>query len=161
MGENLSQLLEPIAARFRSLDIPHPITHWGHPLMMAIVIFVMGSFVAYAGWRGRLATNGEVALKNRIKHRNLAPWMYLFISLGYIGGILALVMHHEPILESPHFWTGSIVLILLGINATIALTGFGGSNKELLRFIHAYLGSVAMILLVIQAAFGLKLGLSI
>ena len=28
---NLSELLEPIASQFRSLGIPEPITHWGHP----------------------------------------------------------------------------------------------------------------------------------
>ena len=29
-----------------SLGIPEPIVHWGHPLMMGIVVFVMGSAVA-------------------------------------------------------------------------------------------------------------------
>lgn len=46
---NLTEVLEPIAAEFRSLGIPEPIVHWGHPVMMAIVVFVMGSFVGLAG----------------------------------------------------------------------------------------------------------------
>ncbi len=57
---NLTEVLEPIAAQFRSLGIPEPIVHWGHPLMMAIVVFVMGSFVGFAGWRG----GNRILLKN-------------------------------------------------------------------------------------------------
>ncbi|NEQ28997.1 MAG: DUF4079 domain-containing protein, partial [Microcoleus sp. SIO2G3] len=51
---DITQLLEPIANQFRGLRIPDPIVHWGHPLMMAIVVFVMGSFIGLAGWRGRV-----------------------------------------------------------------------------------------------------------
>ncbi len=62
---NWSELLEPIAAWFRSLELPYPIVHWGHPLMMAIVVFVMGSFVGLAGWRGRVVENKDAAIKSR------------------------------------------------------------------------------------------------
>jgi magnesium-transporting ATPase (P-type) len=160
MGEQLSELLEPIAAFFRSLNTPEPIVHWGHPVMMGIVVFVMGSYVAYAGWRSRLTTDGEVANKNRADHRKLAPLMFLFIALGYTGGVLSLVMQHQPILESPHFWTGSTVLILLSVQA-ILVTGFGGEKKEVFRTAHAYLGSTLAILLLVHAILGLNLGLSI
>ena len=51
---NLSKLLQPIADWFSSLGTPEPIVHWGHPVMMSIVVFVMGSFVGVAGWRGRV-----------------------------------------------------------------------------------------------------------
>jgi len=162
MGENLSQFLEPIAAWFRSLGIPEPITHWGHPVMMGIVVVVMGSYVGLTGWRGRMLTetNQEAALKSRGDHRLLAPWMFLFIALGYTGGLLSLVMQGQPILESSHFWTGSAALILLAINGVISLTGFGGKNP-LLRTVHAYLGSIALCLLFVHGVLGLKLGLSI
>ena len=70
-------------------------------------------------------------------------------------------MQHQLILESPHFWTGSGMLILLGINAVIALIGFGGEQKETLRTVHAYLGSAAMIVLIVHTILGLNLGLSI
>jgi hypothetical protein len=69
-------------------------------------------------------------------------------------------MQKEPLLESPHFWTGSLVLTLLVINGAISLTGFG-SNKAALRTSHAYLGSAILVLLFVHAALGLKLGLSI
>ena len=157
---NVSQLLEIIASQFRSLGIPEPIVHWGHPLMMAIVVFVMGSFVGLAGWRGRVIADAAQAIKSRTDHRKLAPWMFLFMAAGYTGGVLSLVMQKQSVLESPHFWTGSIVLILLAANGIISLTGFGG-NKAVLRTVHAYLGSTALCLLFLHAVLGLKLGLAI
>ncbi|MEC4986071.1 MAG: DUF4079 domain-containing protein [Oscillatoria sp. PMC 1068.18] len=159
---SLRQYLEPIADIFRSLGIPEPIVHWGHPLMMAIVVFVMGSFVAFVGWRGRILANdnNEVASESKLAHRKLAPWMFIFIALGYTGGVLSLVMQGEPIFSSPHFLTGSLVLILLTINAVIALTGFG-KNQTVLRTIHAYLGSAAVAILFFHALLGLRLGLNI
>jgi hypothetical protein len=157
---NLSQILEPIASQFRSLGIPELIVHWGHPLMMAIVVLVMGSFVGLTGWRGRLVTDVDAAIKSRAEHRKLAPLMFFFIAAGYTGGLLSLVMQHQPVLESPHFWTGSLVLVLLGTNGVISLAGFGG-NKGLLRSIHAYLGSTILCLLFLHALLGLKLGLAI
>lgn len=157
---NLNELLEPIAAAFRSLGMPEPIVHWGHPAMMATVIFVMGSYVAYAGWQGRLAQDKEVAAKRRADHRKLAPWMFLFLALGYTGGVLSLVMQHKPILESPHFVTGTIALGLLTVSSTLSLSGFWG-DKPVLRIFHAYLGTVTMGLLIVHTVLGFKLGLSL
>jgi hypothetical protein len=160
MGVGLSEILEPIAQQFRSLGVPEVIVHWGHPLMMAIVAFVMGSFVGLTGWRSRLVTEEKAALKSKLDHRQIAPWLFLFLAAGYTGGLLSLVMQHKPILESPHFWTGSGVLVLLGINGVISGSVFLG-NKASLRTIHAYLGSVALSLLFLHALLGLKLGLAI
>lgn len=160
MGDSLSELLEPIAQQFRSLGVPEVIVHWGHPLMMAIVALVMGSFVGLAGWRGRLVTDEKAALRSKLDHRKLAPWLLFFLAAGYTGGLLSLVMQHKPILESPHFWTGSGVLILLGINGVISGSGFLG-NKPALRTAHAYLGSIALSLLFLHGLLGLKLGLAI
>jgi len=159
---NLRESLEPIAQWFNSLGTPEPIVHWGHPLMMAIVAFVMGGAVALAGWKGRtlVVTDNDSAIRNKAKHRIIAPLMYVFLLSGYTGGVLSLVMQEQPILESPHFITGSIVIALLTTNALIAATGFIG-NKETLRTIHAYVGSAALLIIVVHAVFGLKLGLSI
>ncbi|MBF2067498.1 MAG: DUF4079 domain-containing protein [Calothrix sp. C42_A2020_038] len=160
MGTKLAEILEPIAAWFRSLNVPEPIVHWGHPVMMSIVIFVLGSYVVYAGWQGRIASDKEVALKNRVDHRKLAPLMFTFMALGYTGGLLSLVMQKQPIMESPHFWTGSSVLILLAINGAISLSGFAGNNQGL-RNLHTYLGSTAFLVLIAHAILGFKLGMSI
>jgi fucose 4-O-acetylase-like acetyltransferase len=157
---SLSDTLEPIAEIFRSFNTPEPIVHWGHPLMMGIVVVVLGSYVAFAGWRGRLSDAQDVAIKSRLDHRKLAPLMFLFIALGYTGGVLSLVMQHKPILESPHFITGTIALILLATNGTIAATAFA-KEKGIFRNIHAYLGSATLGLLFIHGLLGLKLGLSL
>jgi hypothetical protein len=160
MADRLSEWLEPIADWFRNFGTPEPIVHWGHPLMMGIVVFILGSFVGLAGWRGRvLATTDEAAaIQSRADHRKLAPLMTLFITLGYTGGVLSLVMQHKPILQSSHFWTGSVVVVLLLVNGAIASAGFA---KDTLRTAHAYLGSAVLALLFLHAVFGLKLGLSI
>lgn len=152
----LRELLEPIAGFFESLGVPEPIVHWGHPLMMGIVIFVMGSFVGLTGWQVRVGA--ETAL-SRQGHRQLAPWMFIFIAAGYTGGILSLVMQDQPILASPHFWTGSAVVMLLGVNAVLSL-GFGKDTPGL-RTAHAYLGSTVLCLMFLHALLGLKLGLSL
>ncbi|HIK04239.1 MAG TPA: DUF4079 domain-containing protein [Trichormus sp. M33_DOE_039] len=159
---NWSEVLEPIAAWFRSLGVPEPIVHWGHPVMMAIVIFVVGTFVGVAGWRGKLLEDKDkdAALKSRVAHRQLAPWLFLFLAGGYTGGVLSLVMQHKPLFESPHFWTGSLVLLLLLINGVISLIGFAG-DKKALRAAHAYLGSVALGVLLLHAILGFNLGISL
>lgn len=159
---NLRASLEPIANWFSSLGTPEPIVHWGHPLMMGIVVFVMGSAAALAGWRGRTlaTTNSEVSIKNKADHRKIAPLMYAFLLSGYTGGVLSLVMQKQPILESPHFITGTVVIVLLTVNAAIAATGFIG-NKEVARTFHAYVGSTALVIMVAHAVLGLRLGLSI
>jgi len=128
--------------------------------MMGIVIFVMGTFVGITGWKGRMLGNQTMAVENRTNHRKLAPWMFTFMALGYVGGVLSLVMQEQPILESPHFWTGSIVLGLLAANGLISLTGFGG-GKQQLRTAHAYIGSLALVIMVIHAVLGVQLGLTI
>ncbi len=156
----LAESLQPIADQFKSFNIPAPVTHWGHPFFMAIVILAMGSFVAISGWRSRTATDTEVIVKNKADHRKVAPLMTVFLATGYTGGLLSLVMQSKPLLESPHFITGSVILTLLAINGVISLTGFGG-NKQFLRNAHAYLGSAIVVLLVVHAFLGLKLGLSI
>jgi fucose 4-O-acetylase-like acetyltransferase len=159
---NFRASLEAIAEWFNSLGTPEPIVHWGHPIMMGIVVFVMGGAVALAGWRGRTlaVTDTEAAIKNKTNHRKIAPLMYVFLVAGYTGGVLSLVMQGQPILESPHFLTGTVVVALLTVNAVIAATGFIG-NKETLRTVHAYVGSLALVILVVHAVLGLKLGLSI
>ncbi|HEY9641568.1 MAG TPA: DUF4079 family protein, partial [Coleofasciculaceae cyanobacterium] len=85
MSSSLTNLLEPIAAWFRSFNLPEPIVHWGHPLMMAIVVLVMGSVVGLTGWRGREVMEPKEAAVSRANHRKIAPLMFLFIVLGSTG----------------------------------------------------------------------------
>lgn len=156
---NLAELLQPIANQFDKLGLPEPIVHWGHPVMMGIVIFVMGSYVGWTGWQSRLNADKDVVLKSRAGHRMLAPWMFTFMALGSTGGLLSLVMQKQEIMQSPHFWTGMTLLTFLAINAVLSLNF--GENKQGSRITHAYLGTVALGLMFLHAVLGLKLGLSI
>jgi fucose 4-O-acetylase-like acetyltransferase len=162
MGEQLSQALEPLAAIFRNLNLPEPITHWGHPFFMSIVMFGMGGYGAYAGWKGRLLreTDKEAAAKSRNDHSKIISAMAVFMAIGATGGILSLVIQNKPIMESPHFVTGMTVLLMLLLNASVSFSGFGG-DKPGLRKAHAYFGSAILIVMLAHAAAGLKLGLSI
>ncbi len=159
VADRLTEMLEPIAAQFRSMNLPEPVTHWGHPLMMGIVMFAMGSAAVAMGWKGRLAEPSEEKATLLTSHKRLALWMTTFMAMGYSGGLLSLIMQQKPILESPHFWTGTLVLGLLGANGAISMSKFGGGKPEL-RTAHAYLGSVAFGVMVLHAIFGLRLGLS-
>jgi len=159
-SQQLTDFLQPIAAWFSTFSMPEPIVHWGHPLMMGIVIFAMGSYVALTGWQARLnAADTEVSQAKRIEHRKVAPLMFAFIAMGYTGGVLSLVMQEQPLLESPHFLTGTLVIALLSTNAILAATKFGQNGG--LRTAHAYIGSATVALFVVHAVFGIKLGLSI
>jgi fucose 4-O-acetylase-like acetyltransferase len=161
MVSTIRGFLQPIADFFAGFNLPEPIVHWGHPAMMGIVIFVMGSFTAYMGWKGRIGNDdAEKKAENRHTHKRLALWMFTFITLGYTGGVLSLVMQEQNIFQSSHFWTGSLVIALLGLNGAISFTKFGG-DKPALRTAHAYLGSVALAVMFVHAFFGLRLGLSI
>jgi Protein of unknown function (DUF4079) len=161
MGENLTQLLEPIASQFRALNLPEILTHWGHPFFMSIVMFAMGGYGIYAGWKGRLLTetDPEVAIKNKGDHRKIMPAMFGFMAIGATGGVLSLVIQKHEVMASPHFLTATIVLTFLAINSAISFSGFGGNNPGLRKF-HAYFGSGIMVMMIIHALMGLKLGLS-
>jgi uncharacterized membrane protein len=162
MGENLAQLLEPIASQFRVLNLPEPLTHWGHPFFMSIVMFVMGGYGVYAGWKGRLLTanDAESAIRNKANHQKIMPVMFVLMVIGGTGGLLSLVIQKHQVMASSHFLTATVVLILLSINGLISGTGFGG-NKPGLRKFHAYFGSIIFGTMIIHALMGLKLGLSI
>ncbi len=155
------EMLEPIAAQFRALDMPEVVVHWGHPLMMGIVIVAMGSFAGITGWKGRLAAVGsDERISQLTDHKKVAPLMAMFLAMGYTGGVLSLVMQEEAIFESPHFWTGSTVILLLLSQGLLTLAGFWG-DKGKLRTAHAYLGSVTLGVMLLHAAFGLSLGFTI
>ncbi|MEN9244834.1 MAG: DUF4079 domain-containing protein, partial [Gloeomargarita sp. DG02_5_bins_242] len=139
--------LQPAADFFAGLPFPEPIVHWGHPLMMGIVLVFMGSFAAVTGWRGRLATDPQVAQQAWGDHRKLVPWLYLFLALGYSGGLLSLVMQGQEILHSPHFITGTVVLAGLTLNALLSLVMKG---QPVTRTLHAYVGSATLAVAVVH-----------
>lgn len=162
LSEQIAETLDPIASWFGTFNMPEPVIHWGHPLMMGIVIFVVGSYVADQGWKIRTKKDDdqEELVKYKQAHRTMAPLMFAFLAMGYTGGVLSMVMQEQSLFASPHFWTGTSVLALLALNGAISTFGFG-QDKGAARTAHAYLGTAALLVMFAHAAFGLSLGLSI
>ncbi len=156
----VTQLLQPQADFFSSLNLPEVVTHWGHPFFMSIVVLVMGTSLARYGFEIRTSSDVPTKAAAIKLHKRTGPFFTLFISLGFLGGLLSLVMQGKPIMESPHFWTGCLAIAMVAANGAISFSKFLG-GKPGMRTVHAYLGVAALGLLLIHGLLGLQLGLSI
>lgn len=159
-AEGIRELLQPSADYFRTLDLPEPLVHWGHPGNMMVVLLAMGGYGALTlGWQIRLSNDRDVIAKAKDMHPKLAFGMFFFFALGAIGGMMSLIMQDKPIFESPHVVTGLTGLALLSLQAT--LPALFKSQGKSARDVHAYLGTATLALFLVHAGLGLKLGLSI
>ncbi|ESQ52314.1 hypothetical protein EUTSA_v10017130mg [Eutrema salsugineum] len=150
-------VIGPFVEIVKSLNLPEWLVHWGHPGNMAVVLFAMGGYGTYLGFRIRYSDDIEEKANAKDLHPKLLAGMFFFFALGATGGITSLLTSDKPIFESPHAVTGSIGLALLTIQ-TILPTLF--KDKPDLRNVHAILGSGIMALFLIHGALGLQLGLS-
>ncbi|KAK9158593.1 hypothetical protein Scep_005167 [Stephania cephalantha] len=150
-------LFGPFVELVKSWDLPNWLVHWGHPVNMAVVLFAMGGYGTYLGFRIKFSNDMEEKAKAKDLHPKLLGGMFFFFALGATGGITSLLTSDKPIFESPHAVTGFIGLALLAIQ-TILPALFEGNPG--LRNVHGILGSGIMTLFVIHAALGLQLGLS-
>lgn len=158
-AEGLRQALLPQAEYFKTLNLPEPLVHWGHPGNMLVVLLAMGGYGAvYLGWQIRLSNDEATIIKAKDMHPKLSLGMTIFFALGAVGGMLSLVMQDKPIFESTHVWTGLLGLTLLGIQAMLPLFFLDDRGT---RDIHAYLGTGIFALFLVHAYLGLQLGLSI
>jgi hypothetical protein len=121
------------------------------------VLFAMGGYGTYLGFRIKLSDDPEEKAKAKDLHPKLLAGMFFFFAAGATGGVTALLTSDKPIFESPHAVTGIIGLALLTIQSILP-TLFEGNPS--LRNAHGLLGSGIMTLFLIHAAFGLQLGLS-
>ncbi|XP_006294833.2 uncharacterized protein LOC17889183 [Capsella rubella] len=153
----VSSVIGPFAEIVKSLNLPDWLVHWGHPGNMAVVLFAMGGYGTYLGFRIRFSDDIEEKAKAKDLHPKLLAGMFFFFALGATGGITSLLTSDKPIFESPHAVTGFIGLGLLTIQ-TILPSLF--KDKPELRNVHGILGSGIMTLFLVHAAFGLQLGLS-
>ncbi|XP_052176307.1 uncharacterized protein LOC127790725 [Diospyros lotus] len=147
----------PFVELVKSWNLPDWLVHWGHPGNMAVVLFAMGGYGTYLGFRIRFSDDVEERAKAKDLHPKLLAGMFFFFALGATGGITSLLTSDKPIFESPHAVTGSIGLALLAIQ-TILPALFEGNPG--LRNVHGILGSGIMTLFLVHAALGLQLGLS-
>ncbi|KAM0949641.1 putative di-heme cytochrome, transmembrane [Dioscorea sansibarensis] len=150
-------LFGPFVELVKTWNLPEWLVHWGHPGNMAVVLFAMGGYGTYLGFRIRLSKDPEEKAMAKDLHPKLLAGMFFFFALGATGGITALLTSDKPIFESPHAVTGLIGLSLLTVQ-TILPTLF--EENPGLRTVHGLLGSSIMTLFLIHAALGLQLGLS-
>ncbi|XP_076938252.1 uncharacterized protein LOC143606333 [Bidens hawaiensis] len=147
----------PFVDQVKSWNLPDWLVHWGHPGNMAVVLFAMGGYGTYLGFRIRFSDDVEEKAKAKDLHPKLLAGMFFFFALGATGGVTSLLTSDRPILESPHAVTGLIGLTLLAIQTALP-TLFEGNPG--LRNVHGILGSGIMTLFLVHAALGLQLGLS-
>ncbi|KAL8152866.1 hypothetical protein V2J09_010626 [Rumex salicifolius] len=147
----------PFVELVKSFGLPDWLVHWGHPGNMAVVLFAMGGYGSYLGFRIRFSDNVEEKAKAKDLHPKLLAGMFFFFALGATGGVTSLLTSDRPIFESPHAVTGIIGLALLTLQ-TILPALFEGNPG--LRNVHGILGSGIMTLFLVHAALGLQLGLS-
>ncbi|KAK7267751.1 hypothetical protein RIF29_20430 [Crotalaria pallida] len=147
----------PFVELVKSWNLPDWLVHWGHPGNMAVVLFAMGGYGTYLGFRIRYSDDVEEKAKAKDLHPKLLAGMFFFFAAGATGGVTSLLTSDKPIFESPHAVTGAIGLALLTIQ-TILPSLFEGNPG--LRNVHGILGSGIMTLFLVHAALGLQLGLS-
>ncbi|WVZ55376.1 hypothetical protein U9M48_006045 [Paspalum notatum var. saurae] len=153
----VTAVFAPFVELVKTWDLPGWLVHWGHPGNMAVVLFAMGGYGTYLGFRIKLSDDPEEKAKAKDLHPKLLAGMFFFFALGATGGITALLTSDKPIFESPHAVTGVIGLALLTIQSILP-TLFEGNPG--LRTTHGLLGSGIMTLFLIHAALGLQLGIS-
>lgn len=156
-AEPISAAFEPFVELVRTFSLPDWLVHWGHPGNMAVVLFAMGGYGTYLGFRIKLSDDPEEKAKAKDLHPKLLGGMFFFFALGATGGVTALLTSGKPIFESPHAVTGVIGLALLTVQSLLP-TLFEGNPG--LRGAHGLLGSSIMTLFLFHAAFGLQLGFS-
>ncbi|GER54287.1 phosphotransferases [Striga asiatica] len=153
----VTSLFSPFVELIKSWNLPDWLVHWGHPGNMTVVLFAMGGYGTYLGFRIRLSNDVEEKAKAKDLHPKLLGGMFFFFALGATGGVISLLTSDKPIFESPHAVTAFIGLALLTIQ-TILPALFEGNPG--LRNVHGILGSGIMTLFLVHAALGLQLGLS-
>lgn len=141
----------------KSLNLPDWLVHWGHPGNMAVVLFAMGGYGTYLGFRIKFSDDVEEKAMAKDLHPKLLAGMFFFFALGATGGVTSLLTSDRPIFESPHAVTGLIGLTLLTIQTALPSLFEGNPG---LRNVHGILGSGIMTLFLVHAALGLQLGLS-
>ncbi|KAK3150422.1 hypothetical protein QOZ80_3AG0232930 [Eleusine coracana subsp. coracana] len=156
-AEPVTAVFAPFVELVKTWDLPGWLVHWGHPGNMAVVLFAMGGYGSYLGFRIKLSDDPEEKAKAKDLHPKLLAGMFFFFALGATGGITALLTSDKPIFESPHAVTGVIGLALLTIQAILPKLF---EENPGLRTTHGLLGSGIMTLFLIHAALGLQLGLS-
>ncbi|CAI9097963.1 OLC1v1034490C1 [Oldenlandia corymbosa var. corymbosa] len=118
-AETVRSVFGPFVELVKSWNLPDWLVHWGHPGNMAVVLFAMGGYGTYLGFRIKFSDDVEEKAKAKDLHPKLLGGMFFFFALGATGGITSLLTSDKPILESPHAVTGIIGLALLSLQSAL------------------------------------------
>ncbi|CAN1156613.1 hypothetical protein LINPERHAP2_LOCUS21046 [Linum perenne] len=118
-GGVVRSVFGPFVEIVKSLNLPGWLVHWGHPGNMAVVLFAMGGYGTYLGFRIRYSDDVEEKAKAKDLHPKLLAGMFFFFALGATGGVTSLLTSDRPIFESPHAVTGLIGLGLLTLQTIL------------------------------------------
>ncbi|KAK9124159.1 hypothetical protein Sjap_013761 [Stephania japonica] len=141
--DTVRSLFGPFVELVKSWDLPEWLVHWGHPGNMAVVLFAMGGYGTYLGFRIKFSDDAEEKAKAKDLHPKLLGGMFFFFALGATGGITSLLTSDRPIFESPHAVTGFVGLALLALQTSLPALFEGNPG---LRNVHGILGSGIMTL---------------
>lgn len=161
-------LVDPLTSYFNAVGVPvinflsppEFVIHWFHAINMSVVLFAMGGYGTYLGFKVRAGEGNEEAFGGELArelHPKLMGGMTFFFLLGGQGGLVFTLMEKRPLLESPHAISALAGLGLLGMQGMLGATMKG---KPEARALHTYLGTGIMALLVAHAGLGLANGLS-
>jgi uncharacterized protein DUF4079 len=123
-----------------------------HPVTAALIV----ALLAYVGSLGLRARNDRRQARVLLqRHTRLAPLMYGFILVSWLGGFLStwLLRHDLDVATSTHFRIGSAIVVALSGGA---LTSRWMTRPQI-RALHPWFGAAAMLLAAAQIFFGLQI----
>jgi hypothetical protein len=121
----------------------------------------MMSLFCYQGWMGFLIrqarTSGAPAPLDAVRrHRKAGPWFALWGVMGYVAGIIMMLLDKGRVFEYPlHFLTGSLIAAVI-MSLHVVSRRIRGADSSY-RNIHFGLGLLLLVLYVIQVLLGLSI----
>lgn len=119
----------------------------------------MMALFCYQGWMGYLVrqarTSGAAAPLDAVRrHRKAGPWFALWGVMGFIAGVIMILLDKGRVLEYPlHFLVGSLIAAVIGSLYLISRRIIGPETHY--RNIHFGLGMCLLALYVIQVLLGI------
>ncbi len=130
---------------------------------LAHAFFNAGMIVlfCYQGWQGFLIRKARLAAAPmpfaRVRsHRTAGPVFALWGVLGYLAGVIVVLLDKGRLLEyPPHFIVGTVIVLLIGWVYAVSRRIRGAAVPP--RVLHFRLGLALLALYLIQAVIGLSI----
>lgn len=109
-----------------ALNPPEFVIHWFHALNMGVVLFAMGGYGTYLGWRIRAGYGDEDTFGTPDSaaelHWKLMAGMGFFFLLGGQGGLIFTLLEDRTLFASPHAITATAGLGVLAAQGALGAT---------------------------------------